>query len=503
MFKLIFEPASLKSRITRFFIFLLVLLLSVVAYSQYFSYKTLSRYEKTFTGYDQLLSFYENVELMNVGMTNYIYTSNEAELLNYQTFREAAIANLEDLGEKANDELLFRFSRLNNMLKTYDEHVETLLEGGEQRLNQKAYDSFVRLKELIQDTYPAYTRMLTSEMKATSSLLAKNWHNQLVITLAISALLLVVSGMFVVRLIQSITRPIDALIKNMDLIKMGEFGIKTYSSTCREIDTLLTSFGEMALKVDSNIKQIHEKTQMERHIIEVENENLRISQLLTEAQLVALQYQMNPHFIFNTLSTISKLAYMEGAQKSYDLMIRTSRVLRYGLEMGNRNSTLTLELNSVEDYFEIQRIRMGERIKFNVEVEENFSNVPMPGMIIQPLIENCIIHGVSELIGPAYITVSATKRDNRAIVTIEDNGVGIEETLLEKLNHINGEDEVTFNEVENQNGNKRMSLGIQNVRKRLTLFFKEDYRLFFESEIGCGTVLTLDLPIGGKGWLSS
>ncbi len=499
MFKLLFEPASLKSRITRFFIFLLVLLLGITGYSQYFSYQTLSRYEKTFTGYDQLLSFYENVELMNVGMTNYIYTNNDAELLNYKTFREAAIGNLENLGERANEELLFRFSLLHNMLKTYDEHVEAFIAEGNQRLNQKAYDSFVRLRELIQDTYPAYNRMLTSEMKSTSSLLVKNWHNQLVFTLLVSAFLLVISGMFVVRLIQSITRPIETLIKNMDLIKRGEFGIKTYNSTCSEINTLVTSFGEMALKVDSNIKQIHEKTQMERHIIEMENENLRISQLLTEAQLVALQHQMNPHFIFNTLSTISKLAYMEGAQKSYDLMIRTSRVLRYGLEMGSRTSTLSLELNSVEDYFEIQRIRMGERIKFNVEVEENFANVPMPGMIIQPLIENCIIHGVHELIGPAYITVSATRRKDRAVVTIEDNGVGIEEDLLERLNRVSIEDEGVSMEDEKLNGSKRMSLGIQNVRKRLTLFYKEDYRLFFESEIGCGTVITLDLPIrGGK-----
>ncbi|NLA93001.1 MAG: histidine kinase [Spirochaetales bacterium] len=497
MFKLIFEPASLKSRITRFFIFLLVLLLGITGYSQYSAYQTLSRYEKTFTGYDHLLSFYENVELMNVGMTNYIYTNSEADLLTYQIYLEAAFDNLENLGERANDELLFRFSRLNNMLMTYDEHVEALLVGGEQRLNQKAYDSFGRLRELIQDTYPAYTRLLTSEMKSTSSLLAKNWQNQLIITLLVSLFLLVVSGMFVVRLIQSITRPIDSLIKNMGLIKGGEFGIESYNSTCSEINTLLTSFEEMAIKVDSNIKQIHENTQMERHIIEVENENLRISQLLTEAQLVALQHQMNPHFIFNTLSTISKLAYMEGAQKSYDLMIRTSRVLRYGLEMGSRTSTLSLELNSVEDYFEIQRIRMGERIKFNVEVEENFANVPMPGMIIQPLIENCIIHGVHELIGPAYITVSAAKRGGRAIVTIEDNGVGIEEALLEKLNRINVEEERALDEDEAQNGNKRMSLGIQNVRKRLALYYKEDFRLFFESDIGCGTVITLDLPIRG------
>jgi len=502
----IFQPTSLKTRFSRFVVFLIVSLLSIAGISHLSNYQSLERYNRTFKGFEQLLSFYENVEMMNAGITNYIYAGNTEELDQYSSYRDKAFSNLEHLKDVTNKELVFRFSLLTNMIKTYDEQVVKLIPGVSKNVNQKDYDSFWRLKTLIIDTYPFYTKLLTDEMKLDNTRLLLVWKLQLGATIIISILLLGLSAVFVVSFIRSITHPIEGLIENINLIKHGEFRITRFESRCIEIDTLLSSFSEMARKVHKNIKQLEEKNIVEKQLIKVENENLKISQLLTEARLAALQHQMNPHFLFNTLSAVSKLAYLEGAKKSSNLMIRTSRVLRYGLEMGEKTSNLSLEINSIEDYFEIQKIRIGERITFSMEVNGNFSEVRMPGMIIQPLIENCIIHGVQDIIRPAYVSLSVTQEGERVIVTIEDNGKGIEENLVNQLNsNTEGSTEDTsgsynttyITNVKDSTSQKTKSahIGIQNVRKRLKLFFNDDYKLFFTSDIGCGTVITLDLPM--------
>lgn len=510
MKKRMLKSESLKGRFFKFILLMMILLLSIAGLSHYANFQSLERYNRTFNSFDQLLSFYRNIESMSASTLNYIYTGNSVEFKDYEKFRDGAKQNIGNLQERVDEELQFRYTLLENMVDFYDEHINQLVLGDTKTFNQRDYDFFLRLKDLIMDTYPSYTRLVTNHLKIENVQLERRWHQQLYLTLTVSGILIIMSILFVINYTKSITGPIDTLIKNMDLIKQGEFNIEKHHSNCIEISTLLSSFSEMAKNVDKNIRNIQETTKMERHIIEVENENLRISQLLTEAQLVALQHQMNPHFLFNTLSTISKLAYLEGAQKSYDLMMRTAHFLRYGLDMGNKTSNLSLEINSIESYFEIQKIRMGERVKFSLEVSDNFSQVSMPGMILQPLIENCIIHGVQDKIGSSFISVQAFQRGNRAIVVVEDDGIGINESLLEELNnsHIEttygssvsvNEKSVSLETSAKLKEDKRMHLGIQNVRKRLSLYFKDNFSLFFESEVGCGTVVTLDLPMNYEG----
>lgn len=504
MLKSLFVKNSLKSRFSRFVILLLISLLFISAISLISNYQSLNRYNKTFNGFEQLLTFYENVEQMNAEVTSYIFSGDVRYLDSYIFYHDVSMRNLNILSSLGYDELVFRVSLLMNMISTYDEKVNNIRLDENQASNQEAYDAFVRLKTLIIETYPIYTELLTDEMKRDRAHFLRAWKFQLSVTIGLVLILLGISGVFVVRFLQSITRPIDGLVKNINLIKNGEFDIDRFGSDCIEIETLLSSFSDMAHRVDNNIRKIQEMVIMERQLRSVETDNLKITQLLTEAKLVALQHQMNPHFLFNTLSTISRLAYLEGAEKSSDLMVKTSRVLRYGIETGTSTSNLALEINCIKDYFEIQKIRMGERINFTIEVERDFADVHMPGMIVQPLIENCIIHGVQESVGSSYISVTISQQDDRAIIIIEDNGQGIPESLLEELNStkqldsksITSDSTYTFSEIEkSEQGTKQMHLGIKNVRKRLALFYKDNYSLFFTSEIGCGTVITLEIPV--------
>ena len=237
----------------------------------------------------------------------------------------------------------------------------------------------------------------------------------------------------------------------------------------------------MAVRINDFIDQIKEKSKIEKQLIETENENLRITKNLTESQLIALQEQMNPHFLFNTLSMISKQAYIEGANITSELMICTANLLRYSMEMSSKISNLSLELESINNYFDIQKRRMGNRVDFRVEADGDFESVKIPGMILQPLVENCILHGIKDMIKNAVISLEVRKIQDRIVITVEDNGNGIEAELLEKLNNRNN--------IEN---NRR--IGLQNLKKRLNLCYGEDYLFFIESDQECGTVVTLNIP---------
>jgi len=417
---------------------------------------------------------------MNLGITNYIFSKEDAELSEYR--RHLAIAHdaIDRIGRLGHKELVFRCTLLENMLLTYDEEVNQMLRGDES--DQQYYDRFQRLSYLIADTYPEYAKRITAVMLAEKEQVLFYWKIQIVLSIVVFMIFLAAALFFTVSAVSDITKPIEQLIKDIEKIKIGEFDIDTKAEGCKEIEILGEAFNDMAIKLQEYIIEIREKNAIEKRLIEQENENLRISQLLTETKLNDLQRQMNPHFLFNTLSTISKLAYIEGARKTEELMIRTSDLLRYSIDMSTKISNLEMEIKSLSDYIVIQQRRVGDRIRFELNVEGDFSDVPIPGMVLQPILENCIVHGVKDMIRDAEIMVTIIRQENKVSITVEDNGAGMDQKLLDRINRADGT-------IPGSQG-----IGLQNVRKRLELFFKSAYRLWVESTIDCGTVVNLEIP---------
>nr|WP_275950534.1 sensor histidine kinase [Clostridium sp. MCC353] len=235
----------------------------------------------------------------------------------------------------------------------------------------------------------------------------------------------------------------------------------------------------MADEVQASIRHVQEKSQLENQLLEKENENLKVKELLIETELKVLQGQMNPHFLFNTLSLISKMAYLEGAEKTSELMETTTDLLRYSLDKSNSVSDLYSEIESVKNYIKIQEVRFGHRIKFELSVGNHIPKVIMPGMIIQPLIENAVIHGVKNMVSGAHVLVSVKRGGDKVYILVEDNGTGMDSSRLEAV----------------QSGVEEKSIGINNVRKRLELFFGIKPVLSIESAVQCGTAVTVELPV--------
>jgi two-component system LytT family sensor kinase len=200
----------------------------------------------------------------------------------------------------------------------------------------------------------------------------------------------------------------------------------------------------------------------------------RHQQLLLKARMDALSSQINPHFLFNTLNTVSSLIRFD-PDLARGVVLKLSNILRRLLRKHETFVPLREELDFIDDYLDIEVARFGrDNLEFIKSVDEDAQESFVPSMLIQPIVENCLKHGLAPKIEGGKIQLRATNRDGRLRIEIEDNGVGISE---EKMPHVYVE-----------------GIGLSNVRERLRVLYGADFHLSIESRPGEGTVIRIDVP---------
>ena len=172
-----------------------------------------------------------------------------------------------------------------------------------------------------------------------------------------------------------------------------------------------------------------------------------------EAELKALQTQINPHFLFNALHTTSFFVRKD-PNKAREIIIDLSTYLRYNLENSCKLVPLEMELEQVKAYFNIEKARFGDKISLNIDVDENIKNISIPSLIIQPLVENSIKHGLLKKREGGFVNIIAKKENKGCLITIEDNGVGIDQKIIDNL-----DDRIDKN------------IGLKNVHNRIKLIY--------------------------------
>lgn len=195
--------------------------------------------------------------------------------------------------------------------------------------------------------------------------------------------------------------------------------------------------------------------------------------LLMQARLQALTSQINPHFLFNTLNSVSSLIRTDPAQ-ARAMVLKLSNIMRRLLRKHENFSALREELNFIEDYLSIEVIRFGDKLRFEKEVENETLDMLVPSMLLQPLIENCIKHGLGSKVEGGTIRLRARRANARLHVTVEDDGVGIPEAKLANL--------------------LEQGIGVSNVNERLKVLFENDYRMWIDSHPGRGTRIEIEVP---------
>lgn len=206
----------------------------------------------------------------------------------------------------------------------------------------------------------------------------------------------------------------------------------------------------------------------------------RQMQLTTEARLDALQAQVNPHFLFNSLNAIN-MYVLKDPNVTRELIRRLSSFLRYTLGNPDRFTTVGEELNVVQDYLIIEKARFGDRLVLAMDVEEKLKTLKIPILSIQPLVNNAVIHGILPKEGNGLLRIRIRRVYDEVIISVEDNGVGIPEDKRDAL-------------FEKGYGTG-LGVGIHNVHERLKLLYGNDYGLTYSSVVGQGTRVSFKIPL--------
>ena len=207
---------------------------------------------------------------------------------------------------------------------------------------------------------------------------------------------------------------------------------------------------------------------------------------MQEAQLRALESQMNPHFLFNTIQSIGALALRKGAREVYEMNIALADTLRYALQPASERSTLRDEIFNLERYVTIQKLRFQDRLSVSIAFVENLLDIPVSRLILQPITENSIVHNLEKSRNPLAIQITLEDAGSRVEIRIEDNGVGMSRGSLDTLRSslVNGIEVLDDDS----------HIGLRNVSERLRIFYRGRVNLLVDSEEGYGMAIRIQIP---------
>ena len=199
---------------------------------------------------------------------------------------------------------------------------------------------------------------------------------------------------------------------------------------------------------------------------------------LNEARLAALSSQINPHFLFNTLNSVAALIRLD-PERARQVVHRLSKILRRLLRQQENLIALGEELSFIDDYLSIEMVRFGEKLRFVKDIDPATLDMAVPSMLLQPLVENCIRHGLASKVAGGTIRVRSRLAGKRLQILVEDDGVGIPEAKLATL--------------------FEHGIGVNNVNERLKVLFGSDYRMWIDSRVGEGTSTGIEFPEQSSG----
>lgn len=225
-----------------------------------------------------------------------------------------------------------------------------------------------------------------------------------------------------------------------------------------------------------------------------ENRNLFLASK-REAQILALQNQINPHFLYNTLETIRSEAIMNGAVNAGTMAEALATFFRYTISNLDYLVQIEDELENIQNYFTIQHYRFGNKIGIQITYDEEDKNILrlyIPKLIMQPVVENAIYHGIEQKLGAGQVTISISYTKQNLNIMISDDGIGIKDTELSEINNRLWTDSENYGYEKSE---KSGGIAIRNVNQRIKLLFGEEYGIWLNSIYGIGTDVHIKLPV--------
>ena len=292
-------------------------------------------------------------------------------------------------------------------------------------------------------------------------MMAREVQTLVVLIFGIIAICIVTSVVASKAFSRFVVRDIERLRDNMQAVEEGNMELTVTSDAKDEVGSLIRGFGSMLGEINRLIHEVYESKLIQR-----------------KSEMTALQAQINPHFLYNSLSLINWKALEAGQQDISKITLALSSFYRTSLNRGKNVLTIEKEIENMKSYLEIQLCMHDNDFDVIMDIDEEILPYQTLNLLLQPLVENAIDHGIDlKEEGRGYIKIIGRKDDSNIYLTVEDNGVGIEPELLSSI--------LEF---------KTKGYGVRNVNQRVQLYYGEEYCLRIESEVGKGTRCTINIP---------
>lgn len=444
--------------------------------------------EKVYQENLTLNSLSESLNAVQDSMTEYLNSKTTESLENYYRSEQNYHSMIQELTDDISGITFKRMERnIKNMSEQYLDMAGQTIDAKRGRNVEKYRVRYERATDLY-EYIDAYIYGLNIEQFITNSENYNELSNAFRVfeymSMLVMAMVIIINVMIITRFTGGLIEPLKNLSHLANEVAEGNLDVELRTaSTKDEIGVVTNAFNQMVVSIRQYIDRIKESMEVEQLLKEKE---LMMEAHLKDAQLKYLQAQISPHFLFNTLNAGAQLAMMEGADRTYEYVQKVASFFRYNVKKGDETVTIREELSLIDNYIYILNVRFSGDIHYEKNIEEEWLDVPMPSMILQPIVENCVNHGIREMAGEGRIWLSVYEMDGMVCISIGDNGKGMSKDTIDKI--LGG----TYR-AQNQTGDSN-GVAMDNVIARMRLFTGNEHVLDILSEgEGMGTEFVLYL----------
>lgn len=459
-----FKSASLQVKISSIYILtnLLIMLVNILLMLGINSMS--NRFDMVYQDNLRLNEMADALTAVQDDMTDYLSARTTDSLENYYRSEQKYSSMVAMLEEKITGVSFDRMERsIKKMSETYLNTASQAIEAKRGRNVEKYrihYENATQLFNYI-DTYIASLNM--EQFKYNSAQygeLLKRFGMFEMIAMVVMTLVVASNVGIIIAFTGKIINPLKRLARSADDIAKGNLDTELLEVESEdEVGVVTRAFNQMVISIRQYIERIRESMEAERTLKEKE---LMMETHLKDARLKYLQAQINPHFLFNTLNAGAQLAMMEGADRTYEYVQKVAQFYRYNMRKSKETVSVGEEIEMVDSYIYILNVRFAGDIHYEKQIDESLLKVSMPGMILQPIVENCVNHGLREMAGEGKILLSVYRSGGEVCISVKDNGIGMSEEVIEKIMRGNYRAE--------EGNTDSNGIGMDNVLSRMRLF---------------------------------
>jgi sensor histidine kinase YesM len=490
----LWRDLSIKNKQLLFFIVIMLIVVSLNTYTQLSARSYMTIFNHNLSSYFSIDNLRVSVFETHSHIENYLKTKSIDELEMFQAGRKRIHIYLSKVEQEADTgiETHFQINAMRYGLIAYFDAVDKAME--DRRQNEELYYLHLlkanRILQYLQNYLEQLIRIRFQEDRTRYASLLREAARMLKVSVGgIIVMVLMFIG-FAYLFSHGITGPVRDLAHASMKIAGGKLDVPDIKVHSRdEVGILAESFNTMSRNIHEMVEGLKQKSQLEKKLHEDELKIVKMEQSLKEAQFLGLQSQINPHFLFNTLNTISRVAAFEHADTSMKLIESLANMFRYNLRDGAGEISLEEELKITREYLHIQELRFSDRFCYEIDCRLDPTHISLPTFTLQPLLENAVRHGIEPKESGGRVRIKISRKNATICIKIHDTGIGMGP---EKLAELRSSLAAPMDNALHSSANS--GIGIKNVAGRLSLYFNGKSSLNIYSKRGFGTLVTLTLP---------